>query len=247
MSEISDSDNSDNWSNSDLFDYSDESEYCVYCEIKNKCIKCNKNICECDQIIEIFECKDLNCYYCKRGKCYNNREQFYCKNCVPQYVLDNNKERNNRKPKLEKALELMGLKLRNDSVLCNKYISNGIGKIEKIVERMCQMKFLFEYHDIRKEIENIYEEYKIYDEFDDEYYYKLSYNCVFKLAEEIILRKIGGLYPDIYPWIKEEHEEKMYNVFKELEEFNSRPPYNNWKLGGYIYREAKKNFNNSII
>ena len=50
-----------------------------------------------------------------------------------------------RKAELKMALILKGLKFRRDSKYCKFFVETGRGSIDKIVDRMCQMKYLFDY------------------------------------------------------------------------------------------------------
>ena len=104
-----------------------------------------------------------------------------------------------RKELLIKALNKVGLELREDSELCKKYIS-GENKNNKklVVERMCQMKYLFEYchmDECKQEAHNNYIETINLGYFPD---------CsVFEEAEMIALKKYSnGKYPIVFPWMK---------------------------------------------
>jgi len=103
-----------------------------------------------------------------------------------------------RKDELVRSLKDVGLVLRADSVLCQNYI-NGIGdeSLESIVERMCQMKYLFEYCNMNSCKAQAYREFV--NDGDDNYYPGL----VFDRAEEIALNKYSnGSYPEIFPWLR---------------------------------------------
>ena len=64
------------------------------------------------------------------------------------------------------------------------------------MERMCQMKFLFEYCNMKHEIEKAKEEQS--EEWDMGY---IPDNSVFELAEMNILNRIKE-YPKVFPWLK---------------------------------------------
>ena len=103
----------------------------------------------------------------------------------------------NREYNLTKALNQAGLELRNDSVLCKKYI-DGDGEIDldKCVQRMCEMKYLFEYCHMDECKAEAYEENC--EELRAGYFPDCS---VFDKAEDIALRKYSnGYYPNIFPW-----------------------------------------------
>ena len=107
--------------------------------------------------------------------------------------------KNIRKDRLKKHLEKAGLELRNDSTLCRKYIDNEDNlTIKPIVNRMCQMKYLFEYCNMDECKDEAYEEYS--EAKKNGYYLDSS---VFDIAEEIALRKYSnGKYPAVFPWLK---------------------------------------------
>lgn len=117
---------------------------------------------------------------------------------------DNNKSKSlQRKKKLSKALKDNGLVLRPDSKLCCGYINGTIKdmSIEEIVERMCQMKFLYEYTDMEAAFRKAKQEKT----------YEREYGCrtdlsLMDLAEMFALEDIGG-YPDEWPWLEETDSE----------------------------------------
>lgn len=106
-----------------------------------------------------------------------------------------------RKQRLELALQEYGLELRADSKLCEAYINSNKNidyDLDGIVERMCQMKFLYEYCDFDKYCNEVYEEHR--DMIKQGYHP----DCTVTMeAEERVLDKIGG-YPDVYPWLESE-------------------------------------------
>jgi hypothetical protein len=105
-----------------------------------------------------------------------------------------------RRTKLIKALEEFGLELRPDSRLCSGYINGTIKdwNIKRIVRRMCQMKYLYEYCNM----EACYQE--LYNEDDDEYFYNDNYReRILERAEALALSRVGG-YPDQWPWLNQQ-------------------------------------------
>lgn len=102
-----------------------------------------------------------------------------------------------RKTKLIKELKKVKVELREDSELCKRYISGTLDKkvwtLESIVNRMCEMKYLFDYANIKsymKKAKNI--KYGEYDEYDE--------RSLVDIAEELVLEKIGK-YPTKWPWL----------------------------------------------
>lgn len=102
-----------------------------------------------------------------------------------------------RKELLMKALDARGLELRADSILCQKYINGQIElDLDWIVQRMCEMKYLYEYcnmNDIKKQV---YKQYVLEQPNGIYTNYKIS-----ERAEKIALEKYG-FYPDVFPWEK---------------------------------------------
>ena len=104
-----------------------------------------------------------------------------------------------RKNKLISRLNKAGLNFRNDSELCKKYI-NGSKEfsLDYIIERMSQMKYLYEYCYMDKCKEIAHASYC--DEINAGYFPDCS---VFDHAEYIALTKYSnGKYPDEFPWQK---------------------------------------------
>jgi len=102
-----------------------------------------------------------------------------------------------RKNKLILNLKKAGLKFRNDSMLCKKYIKGDKEfSLEEIVERMSQMKYLYEYCHM-DECKSI-----AYDQHCEEINAGYFPDCsVTDYAEYLALEKYSnGKYPDIYPW-----------------------------------------------
>jgi hypothetical protein len=106
----------------------------------------------------------------------------------------------NKKKKLTKALNTYGLELRDDSKLCNGYIDGSIKdwSIDGIVQRMCQMKYLYDYCNM----DDCYD--KAYEDQQEEYNAGYFPDCsVFEQAEMMALKKCGG-YPEEWPWLEYE-------------------------------------------
>jgi len=151
------------------------------------------------EIIEIF-CKkyDVNPYdddeiKAKRIEMMDHREQ------QREKRAQNSKNRQvKRKQELKAVLEAMGLELRADSKLCQGYIDGTIKDkcIGEIVERMCEMKYLYDYCDM----DNCFKKTKREraEELEYEYHSDMS---LFDEAELIALRKYGhkGSYPKKWP------------------------------------------------
>lgn len=108
-----------------------------------------------------------------------------------------NLEMEKRKKNLVKALKNKKLKLRSDSKLCAGYINGTIKNytIEEVVERMCQMKFLYEYANMDECLMEAREYQK--EELEAGYFPDCT---IFEQAEMNALKKVKG-YPDKWPWL----------------------------------------------
>lgn len=125
----------------------------------------------------------------------NNREH-YCFQHEKINLIEEEKAYDKRKEKLIKALSKYGLKLRNDSRLCTNYMNGELTNwtLDEVVERMCQMKYLFDYCDIEDYIEKARSEY--YDEINDGYFPDCS---IIDKAEMYAMK--NKKYPDKWPWL----------------------------------------------
>ena len=108
-----------------------------------------------------------------------------------------------RKKELEKKLQSRGLEFRLDSALCSKYVDGTTDlHIDFIVERMCQMKYLYEYCNMKQIKSQVYKQYR--NELSRGI---ISESNVSSRAEKIALDTYSyGKYPDKYPW-----EYQIYN------------------------------------
>lgn len=108
-------------------------------------------------------------------------------------------KQNKRKEILINELNKVGLNLRGDSVLCQDYIyGNDSEDLEWIVNRMCQMKYLFEYCHMNECKDEAYKEYRNIRAMGEHPDFK-----VFERAEDIALEKYSnGKYPKVFPWLK---------------------------------------------
>lgn len=103
-----------------------------------------------------------------------------------------------RESKLVEELKKYGLKLRSDSKLCKGYIDGTIKdwSIKEIVNRMCEMRYLYDYCDMDGHMQKAYEDQQ------DEYAAGYFPDCtVFEQAELTALQEYGG-YPKQWPWLK---------------------------------------------
>lgn len=188
---------------------------CQLCKTDFTCEKCEKDYCKnCSEVYRQYNtCGNSKCYYCSKQACWNVFVlKTYCQWCVPVSVLMKEEERKRIKEEeplrhfiLRRALREKGLELRSDSKLCRRYIQTGEGDIPFIVNRMCEMKFLFEYHDMRTVLQQVEEESEIQSISD----YWFESTC-FEEAEGRILKKTGG-YPRVWPWIADKAARVIQN------------------------------------
>jgi hypothetical protein len=97
-----------------------------------------------------------------------------------------------RKYRLKKALLDAGLSFSSSNQLCDKYIKTEEPYIQDIVRRTGEVKYLYDYCNLREELKKanlMRDKYFIYD------------ISVFKIAENSILDRIGK-YPTRFPWDK---------------------------------------------
>jgi hypothetical protein len=105
-------------------------------------------------------------------------------------------EMKNRIRKLELKLKKRGLELRKDSALCSLYINKKTDlNIDYIVQRMCEMNYLYEYCDMK----NI--KTQVYNYYASNEYIKDYEGTISTQAEKIALEKYSqGIYPKVFPW-----------------------------------------------
>jgi len=103
-----------------------------------------------------------------------------------------------RKHNLIITLRKHGLALRSDSKLCEGYIDGSIKDytLDEIADRMCEMKYLYEYCDFDSAYQKAYEDQQ--EEYNAGYYPDCT---VFEQAEMSVLSDVGG-YPTVFPWLK---------------------------------------------
>ena len=107
-----------------------------------------------------------------------------------------------RKEKLKNALIICGIKFRSDSKFCSKYIYDGDVKLKKVVQRMCEMKYLYDYCNMRDILNNLYSRERSYRYKEDyDTYVQYDHEEIFSRAEKQALKKNGGVYPTIMPWM----------------------------------------------
>jgi len=98
--------------------------------------------------------------------------------------------RNTRMYDLKTELKRYGCEFREDSNLCKKYVDGTLEEswdMDKIVTRMCEMKFLFEYTNFAQ------------------YYNSVKGKLTFDEAEQRMVSCLpGGTYPPpgMWPWLR---------------------------------------------
>jgi len=109
--------------------------------------------------------------------------------------LKREESKNNRKILLEKALNEYQLVIRDDSKLCHGYIDGTIKDwtIPQIVNRMCQMRYLYDYCNFDEIYEKVWRNIREYEHYVDS-------QEVFDTAEHKVLKTCGG-YPSVFPWM----------------------------------------------
>ena len=122
-----------------------------------------------------------------------------CNECVPMQIYEYQQARIKQQGKIYKMqrefrknilvaeLAKMKLELRSDSKLCQLYINRGSEDIKYVVRRMCEMKYLFEYCNLREKIGQLIQEYGGH------------FPGMLEKAERQILKT--RRYPEIFPWM----------------------------------------------
>lgn len=113
-----------------------------------------------------------------------------------QKLLKKQIKKESRKQKLIMALNAAGVQFRNDSKLCRLYIDDETDySLNDVVNRMCQMKYLYEYCNYAECKKIVYNQEK---KNMNKYFIKPELN---DLAEILALNKYSNdKYPNIFPW-----------------------------------------------
>jgi hypothetical protein len=108
-----------------------------------------------------------------------------------------NNDKEKRKQILIEGLNNRGVSFREDSTLCQNFIDGNKNlNINFVINRMCQMKYLFEYCHMNECKQQAYEEQK--EELNAGYFPDVS---ILDQAEYIALKKYSNnKYPEIFPW-----------------------------------------------
>lgn len=234
----------DSESESDIDSYEESEEYseiCIHCGkttyedyIEFLCKKCTKVYCY-DCIYSNDACTNVNCHFCRYIYCFDDiDDKYHCEDCITDELLDKiqNEEPKHekyiknmkiRKTKLIEAFQDNGLELRDDSELCQKYIQYGCVRLDYVIKRMSEMKYLFNYCHMRKILNKTKSKYR------DEYY---EYEEIFDEAENKALEHYSdGEYPDIWPWISEKLERNARIIQKHCYNWIWKPVTRDGKLG----------------
>ena len=122
-------------------------------------------------------------------------------------LIKKNKEKEIRKTKLLSELKKNKINFRNDSMLCKQYIEGSKDfSLDEVVQRMCEMKYLYEYCYMSRIKKQVYRKYlqELSQGIVNEY-------TVSTRAEKMALDKYSnGSFPKIYPWEKE----NIYDINK---------------------------------
>lgn len=130
-------------------------------------------------------------------------------------LIERTKELEERKNKLTLELRRWGVEFRSDSTYCTGYLNGTINdEVEKVGRRMAEMKYLFEYLNMRRMLREYRDNfdwqynyrnyhYNEYDSDDDDYEYnrEQEYREYFEYVEKTVLRRNGG-YPRVFPWLR---------------------------------------------
>ena len=137
-----------------------------------------------------------------------------------------NKKKDKRRKELTDALAQYDLIIRNDSSLCKGYIDGTITNwtVDEVVNRVAQCRFLFDYCDMKRHLDDVHEQRKeerqqLYeekrrfresgDEWDSDM--ETEEGDPFDDAERRALRSVGG-YPDVWPWMEEDDNDDQKDL-----------------------------------
>ena len=150
-----------------------------------------------EQVVNVFKLKygllDDYDVECKLKDFENKRNELSNKR-----LLNAMNSKLKRKKDLETLMAQYKLPIRGDSKLCKGFIDGSIKDytVEEVVRRMCEMKFLYDYANIKDAFDEAREEQE--EEFNAGYIPDCS---LFEMAELIALKKCGG-YPEVFPWMQ---------------------------------------------
>lgn len=207
-----------------------------------QCYSCNRLFC-----LDSDDCSVHNTFGCTlyiNGQYYT----FCMKKCIPysfyreQLIVSLN--RLFRRKKLRHIFKLYNLKMRSDSTLCKKYIDGTLDKEwthEKVAHKMCEMKYLFDYCNMRQELYQVPDEWirnteKNIRDGSDKTVYLVSPR--FQYAKENILLTIGD-FPIVWPWTAKYKDIHKQNLNKALDIIKILPPICGVSCGGIIFEDVK--------
>lgn len=112
------------------------------------------------------------------------------------------------KTELETRLNDRGVEFRSDSALCAKYINGNTDlSLDYIVQRMCEMKYLYENCDMKLIRAQVYMDYI------NSGYIKDYEGTIATQAEKIALQThSNGTYPDKFPWENNKIDDKKISL-----------------------------------
>ena len=177
------------------------------------CSLCSDADLKSDPLIKCTSCDEPMCHECfnKEGFLeeiqirYGRYNEYCSKECCPDNVYDKITGKGQRKYQLTIELEKAGLELRDDSRLCSNYIVNNEGNLTYIVERMCQMKFLFDHNEFYEYMDKAKDDHQA--TIDEGYF---PDTCVIDDAEYQFME--GKEYPLMwdFPWQKNNSIEQLF-------------------------------------
>lgn len=155
------------------------------------CLDCRKPFhrqCRTQNSIIIRDCR--NCYLqeCKNNsRCHKHKNDNRCSSCAKR----NNQEREINKRKLINTLKTHGLELRDDSVMCARYINGHTKNLDKVIKKMCWSKLIHEYCDWNYFLNQVQENQKINE----------NKRSSAVLVEEKILKWLPIHHQNDKPWL----------------------------------------------
>jgi hypothetical protein len=175
----------------------DKCSYC-YKSFKNINMHLNRN----------KRCKNMSdtlCLYCHKTANYldpifGNR---VCNDCQQTHI-EYQEPKVDRKQELIQAMNKVGLKVRHDSRLCQKYINYKLDNtwtLDKVVNMCCEMEWLFNYTNYKQLLDE-----KLYDsKHQHQHQPKEEWRVYFENCDKEVRNEVFENYgkPNKWPWIKD--------------------------------------------
>lgn len=183
-------------------------DICKNRRFNQDCAKCRRRYCfdcaDSDSVFPLIYHRCLGeCYYCDNHTCYGWYEETIRKLCVHcatdelRELVDESErrfeQRRARTMLLTEVLARYQLIIRTDSKLCTKYINGDEDDLSMIVDKLCQVRYLYDYCEMENELQRVANT-------------TVSRELIFSTAKNNIVKRIG-VYPMNWPWIAYDYDD----------------------------------------